>query len=427
MKHAGNKFKSPPTIDANERNSYANVNAVDYITCRRPIHSVMHKPMSNRDAEQSVLLGAPREVDLAAIERELVQLWKQAYEGGERHTGVPVVRACALNLVVVTGRPDEVDAISTLVGDVTLEHPARIFLVILDGQRRSPSLDAWVSARCSIPAPGGKQVCCEQITLVASGEESGKIPSIVTSLLVADVPTVLLWNVAMGTSDQLLTDLAGVCNLIILDSPDDATTVATLVAWHEFVKLHRDRTSFGDLSWSRLASWRSILAQAYHPEHMRNALATIREVTIEYVVGAQPPRTGLGQALLLTGWLAHALGWESTGRPSGDGKEGHEMHFRNDGRSLRVRIVRRDSPARTGKLWFVGVRSDSKMEIQLHATDQANCIRMHQQNDETREHLVPVVSRSEPELVAMELEDLSSDNLYETSLAALSTVFKETR
>src|SRR5512142_1810636 len=145
---------------------------------------------------QSVLLEAPKEVSLAHLEHELTQLWKET-ESGRGDSIRPVVRACTMNLIVVTEDEAGADAIASMVGEVTLEHPARIFLVVVDRKAQEASLDAWISARCTIPEPGQEQVCCEQITFVGRGRDVDKITSAVTSLLVPDVPTMLLWKTSI--------------------------------------------------------------------------------------------------------------------------------------------------------------------------------------------------------------------------------------
>ncbi|MBM2846304.1 MAG: Glucose-6-P dehydrogenase subunit [Bacteroidetes bacterium] len=104
------------------------------------------------ESQQTVLLGAPREVDVVAIERELMRLWKHASDDvGEDGSSSPVVRACSMNLVVVTDTEEAATEIGDLVGEVTLDHPSRIFLITADRRSGTPLLDAWISARCSLP------------------------------------------------------------------------------------------------------------------------------------------------------------------------------------------------------------------------------------------------------------------------------------
>jgi hypothetical protein len=124
------------------------------------------------------LLDAPKEVDVTAIEKELTQLWKQAAE--DTASGdAPVVRACSLNLVIFTEGADRASGLEEIVSQITVDHPSRIFLISANRDAARPNMEAWVSARCSLPAPGGKQVCCEEINLVVSGTDANKVPSIV--------------------------------------------------------------------------------------------------------------------------------------------------------------------------------------------------------------------------------------------------------
>ena len=99
--------------------------------------------------QQTVLLDAPKEVSLADLERDLTQLWKEAESGSEEGFH-PVVRACTMNLIVVTEDETGMDTLGTMVGEVTLEHPARIFLAVLARGAKEASLNSWISARCAI-------------------------------------------------------------------------------------------------------------------------------------------------------------------------------------------------------------------------------------------------------------------------------------
>ena len=225
--------------------------------------------------QQTQLLAAPKEVDVVAIERELVTLWKDArvtdgQTSGNAADSPPVVRACALNFIVVTEDEKEIDALAEMAGEVTLEHPARIFLVVANRRHGTPRLDAWISARCSLPVPGGKQICCEQINLVAEGTEAKKIPSIVTSLLVSDVPSVLLWKGSIDVNDSIVQSLGDVVDRILIDSSEDLVPVPGLHTWRSFIEKRNAHTTFGDLAWTHLTAWRSVVANAFNPPEIRS-------------------------------------------------------------------------------------------------------------------------------------------------------------
>ena len=89
------------------------------------VYFAHHRPARMTPDQQTQLLGEPKEVDVIAIERELVTLWKDASEGGNGDGSyAPVMRACSLNFIVVTEEEHEIDELANMAGDVTLEHPA---------------------------------------------------------------------------------------------------------------------------------------------------------------------------------------------------------------------------------------------------------------------------------------------------------------
>ena len=254
--------------------------------------------------QQTELLSPPREVDVIAIERELTQLWKDATDESGESSSRPVTRACALNFIVITEDARELEALGDLAGDVTLEHPARIFLIAANRRSGTPDLDAWISARCSLPVPGGRQVCCEQINLLASGAEANKIPSIVTSLLVPDVPGVLLWKARVNVRDHILQSLAHVVDRILIDTSEDPSPESGLLAWREFMRNRSLHVMYGDLAWTHLTAWRSVVAGSFNPPDMRARLSQVSSVTVTYSSTSAPQHSGLSQSLLFVAWLA---------------------------------------------------------------------------------------------------------------------------
>jgi glucose-6-phosphate dehydrogenase assembly protein OpcA len=378
--------------------------------------------MSN---QQSILLDEPREVDIAAIERELTLLWKEAAEPTEAG-GAPVVRACSLNLIVVVGNDSEVAPISDIVGDVSLEHPSRIFLVVADDRGAASSIDAYISARCSIPVPGGKQVCCEQINLTAKGADTAKIPSIVTSLLVADVPSVLIWKGRVHEKDVVLNALIEIADRTLIDSSEDPSPQASLMMWQRLIERNSSRGSFGDLAWAHCTTWRSALAGVFAPADARPMLSIVRGVRIEYSTSRSPRHSGLSQTMLIIGWLVQSLGWKTVYHLKETAGGIFEATMREEQREISI-VARPVAPvaAKPGGLHALTMHAQG-FELNIRLGTSANCIHISTNVDgHAREDVVPVMHQSEADLIAHELEDLGSDALYLRSLASLVALLKE--
>ena len=337
------------------------------------------------------------------------------------------MRACSLNFIVVTEDEKEVDALADMVGEVTLEHPARIFLIAANRRTGTPKLDAWISARCSLPVPGGKQVCCEQINITAHGTDANKIPSIITSLLVSDIPSVLLWKPRIDANDSILQSLAHVVDRILIDSSEDASPEQSLLAWHSFIGNHDTHTTFGDLAWTHLVAWRSVVANAFNPPDMRAQLANIEAVTIEYSSTTNPKHSGLSQSFLLVSWLAQKLKWLTLKPLQKSGTSELAAKLRLDEQAINVRLIpvaaRKDFP---GAIESVTIHINTGLQLRFAATEYHDCV-LHSQQSKTKssEELLTIMSdKSEALLVAQELEVVTRDAGYEAVLATLAGLLK---
>src|SRR5262249_34832096 len=111
-------------------------------------------------------------IDVAAIEKELTALWKQASE--DESSGV--VRASILNLIVFIPDRAEAATVDDIIVDLTASHPCRVVSLVADHSGES-ELTAQVTSRCTLPTPTSKQVCCEQVTITASEDHLAEAPS----------------------------------------------------------------------------------------------------------------------------------------------------------------------------------------------------------------------------------------------------------
>lgn len=376
------------------------------------------------DASQlTVLLEAPKEVSLAQLEQELTQLWKEA-ESSHGDSIRPVIRACTMNLIVVTEDEKGADAIATMVGEVTLEHPARIFLVVLDRGTQEPSLDAWISARCAIPEPGQEQVCCEQITLVARGRDIDKVTSAVTSLLVPDVSTMLLWKTSIDASDPLLRSLLAITDRALIDSSEEMAPLNALLAWRTLVHAGIGVSTLGDLGWTHVTSWRAVLGRAFQPAEARGLLHALDGLTIEYSTSTAPRHSGFSQGLLLMAWLGYALEWKSTGSPCAVQDGSVRCSFRKGEKIVQVQLNPvAASGTDPGGIERVVISAGADFSVELREGEERSEIVMTEiRGQEQKRSVVPLRDLSESELIARELEILQRDEQYEHSLDILAAV-----
>jgi hypothetical protein len=217
---------------------------------------------------------------VAEVERRLREL--RAGEGD----GTPVMRTSVMTHLAWVP-PDWVGAARKTLEGLGERHPSRTILLEpepgkVDGIESSVSLELF-------PLPGGgPQICSEVIELRLLGKPAKAPASIVTPLLVFDLPVFLRWRGPPPFGEPEFEQLVDLTDRLIVDSgewPDPAEGYAGLAGYFE-------RAAVSDIAWSRTLPWRRALAKEWP------GIGTIDELRVK------GPRA---EALLLSGWLRSRL------------------------------------------------------------------------------------------------------------------------
>jgi glucose-6-phosphate dehydrogenase assembly protein OpcA len=372
--------------------------------------------------------GSRAQVDVAAIEQELRQLWKSA-SGRE---GEPaVIRACSCNVVVLAQNRAEAEAFQPVLSTVSEWHPARFLITYRDAGTNAgdaasrPTIRAWISAHCSLPISGGPQICCESITLAATEAAVADLANTLSSLLVPDLQVFLYWRSFRQAGDDLVQRLARFADLLIVDShasKDDPDGRRRLL---EIITDRPAGISVRDLNWARLTPWRDLLAQFFDAPSARDQVHDISYVEINRSIaapGSIPTRT-----LLLTGWLAGRLDWQRVG------VERHRDHWTSRWKSPRGKVTVKftGNPVRSGEpagIDSVDLRTRSGGMFSVVRRPDSSCITAHASGAAARMvHTVPGRDPDEATLLVQELSLTGEDVGFQEALAealALETSFR---
>ncbi len=212
-----------------------------------------------------------------------------------RHEQRAAVRASVLTLVAVVHSDPEADMVLDVVYELGTRHPSRTIVLVLDEGEES-GMDAAASVH--VVEREGRAVCFEEIVLRVRGRARHHLDSVVEPFALPDLPMVVwLPSHLPGPGDPLLT----VADRIVVDSravagadPTPGETHSVLPAIAALAR----RLPVTDLSWTRLAPWRSLLAGLFEGAEYRPFL---REVELVEVKGNYGPR------YLLGGWLLRRL------------------------------------------------------------------------------------------------------------------------
>ena len=285
------------------------------------------------DQVETFTSGAPTGVDVGAIERELAALWRQSALSEEK----AVARACLWNLVVMADGEAAYEGAQRLAQAIAPACPARFLFLDLEAPVEGrPELEAWISANCHLAPGGGKLLCSEEITLSARGRGADHLPSLVSALLVPDVPTALLWPGGHPSRARAWPRLLEDAERMVVDTSRLAAT-SELAGLASFATVAaKAQVELADLGWLRLAPFRVLLASLFDPPVGAEPLARAGRVRVTCA------RHAAATALLLLGWLASRLAWGPARRVDGGGWIVPRSH---DGGEVRLEVAVRDDDA----------------------------------------------------------------------------------
>lgn len=262
------------------------------------------------EVERVIERGEARAISLENIEKGLTALWQAAAKPRPGEEEQLVMRACVFNLVICVKTDDQLSDVTDTIAELTWGYPCRAIVLLHKPEEPTSEVSASISAHCQLPTGTGKKVCCEQITVVGTGEAADGIWSLVLPLLVPDLPVILWWPDDPCVESNLFERLLDTADRLIVDSRvfiDPSRTFAQLA---DFAKSDYNEVAFSDLSWTRLTPWRSMLAQFFDNRDYVQYLFDIERVDIHYEAPDDNQNPNFSEALLLLGWLSHQLGWQ---------------------------------------------------------------------------------------------------------------------
>jgi glucose-6-phosphate dehydrogenase assembly protein OpcA len=223
------------------------------------------------------------DTSVAEIERQLGALRQSASEGEG-----PQLRTSVLTHLAWVPHEWEQAATDTLAG-LAERHPSRAILLLPDPDAGEDAIDATVSLRCFVHGGAERLVCSEVLELRLRGSRAVAPASIVTPLMLPDLPVFLRWRGRPDFGDPAFDGLVDAVDRLIIDTTEWPDLPA---AYAELATIF-DRTAVSDIAWNRGNRWRVQLAGMW---------PGIAEAKRLRVVGPH------AVAVLLAGWLTARLG-----------------------------------------------------------------------------------------------------------------------
>ncbi|MCO1577566.1 glucose-6-phosphate dehydrogenase assembly protein OpcA [Crossiella sp. SN42] len=287
-----------------------------------------------------------------------------------REQGGAVALGRVLTLVIVTDDGERTEEAIDAANDASREHPCRVIVLARGARKAAPRLDAQIRV-------GGDAGASEVIVLRLYGPLAEEGASCTIPLLLPDAPVVAWWPFAAPAvpSQDPIGKLA---QRRITDAAAERNPIKAL---EQRRKAHVAGDT--DLAWTRLTSWRAVLAAALD-------LPPYEKVTAAVVTGAgDSPSTEL-----LAAWLAASLKIPVERAKSADGQGICSVVLER--RSGKVELVRPD-----GKVGLLTQAGQPERRVALQRREVRDCL-------------------------AEELRRLDPDEIYEHTLKGLAKVVKPT-
>jgi glucose-6-phosphate dehydrogenase assembly protein OpcA len=279
--------------------------------------------------------GEDVRVDVTSIEKQLAELWRA--EKGEREDAV--TRAALWNVVAHTSSAERHAYATEILARASASIPQRTIVVQAERDGEA-AISSWISANCHLVG-GNRQVCSEEVSIVAAGERVPHVVPLVKALLLPDMPVAVWWlgDLPHGPSSYAETLLDPADRLIVdsshFDSPADFDLVCRVA--------DRTHTAPADLNWARLEEWRAATATLFDPQPLRERLRAIR--TVRVVCGADSFFGAIAAPLLYASWLLVQSGadaaFELVREEGAAGIRAVELHF-DDASTALIRRERED-------------------------------------------------------------------------------------
>lgn len=345
-------------------------------------------------------------MSVGEIEHELARL-------RTNDDGPAGARASVLNLIVPTDE-ESASGVTQAISGLASRYPSRAIVLVSDPDEPTASLEVSLSAFCSIRGGSGGQVCAEVVTIHAEGSAASHPESFAGPLLVPDLPA-SLWYPG-GHVPDAADGLVALANRLILDSAAAGDPEACLRAATDLLRLlgSKDAPEVGDLQWTALSPWRTLVADLFTSPEGTEDLGSIRRVEILH----DGTPSGNAQTILLVAWLSNALGWRpvSSGDTGDTGNGGRELFFSDpsggDDVTVALDPTGTDAPLRRVLLHA----GDRAYGVERQGTDDARATLMRG-GELLGERTVRLGSQEPGDLLGEELHFLGRDEVYEAALA----------
>lgn len=247
------------------------------------------------------------DIQIADIEKELERL--KAIQKSPS--------ACLFNLVAFANTSRQMDSLSAIIQKTMGQFPCRVLFIKHHKQMKEPLLR--IDLVHATEKSNGGPIAGDLITIEVSCDQLKRIPFILLSHIVSDLPIHLLWGEDPAKDEVILPSIGHFCTRLIFDTDPKVDSLPAFSSQLLQTMQRYPNLEFVDINWIWITGWRDVLSQVFDSPGALQNLQRCDSIDIFYNQheGAFSKPTYLQIAYLL-GWLSSRLKWEILSYESSD-------------------------------------------------------------------------------------------------------------
>lgn len=235
------------------------------------------------------------------IERAISEKWGELGVQVEGETGQPPLRTNILSLVLICLNAQETRLAREILEHLADAAPSRAIILNLRNVEQPLTAEVW--AHC-LRLTGGHGPCYDVVEIEVGRDDLPAVPNIVESIALSELPVFLLWMGQLELTSADFARISAAAERLIIDTRRYDHALTALCDYDDFLRAAGRSCIGSDLAWTRLETWRELLAQSFDPAQTAVLLQDVSTVEISFEPRAE------SEALYLAGWFTTRLGWQ---------------------------------------------------------------------------------------------------------------------
>lgn len=204
-------------------------------------------------------------------------------------------KACLFNLVIDVETTERLNYYLKVIKELIDQFPCRIFLIHFDKNQNAPKLEYHLLSPKSAPL-----IVCDFIKIDIHPQDYKRLSSLLNANMVSDLPIFYLPTEHGDHLSAFTYEMAKIAKRVICDSTDVKDIDAYI---HNISRLSGADVDVADLNWSRIESWREMIAKNLNDQLLEN----LKDINIFYNHKKDKPLTFPFQAIFLKAFLKQRI------------------------------------------------------------------------------------------------------------------------